>query len=187
MALVVERFDIDGILLVRSQRFGDPRGYFSETYNARTFAEAGIGSSFLQDNLSQSAAAGTIRGLHFQIPPAQQNKLIRVTRGSIFDVAVDLRCGSSTYGRWCGMTLTSEDDAHLFVPSGFAHGYCTLEPDTEVVYKVDEFYAPAYEAGLRWDDPDIAISWPVTAADVIVSDKDAKLPAFRTFISPFQV
>jgi dTDP-4-dehydrorhamnose 3,5-epimerase len=130
---------------------------------------------------------GTIRGLHFQIPPEPQAKLIRVLRGSIFDVAVDLRQGSPTYGYWCAANLTADGGEQLFVPRGFAHGFCTLEANTEVAYKVDGFYAPGCDAGLRWDDPDLAIAWPIAKDDIMVSDKDAKLPYFRGFDSPFKL
>ena len=156
-----------------------------ETYNQRAYAEAGISCVFVQDNQSLSVRRGTIRGLHFQTPPEPQNKLVRVLRGSIFDVAVDLRRGSATYGRSCAATLTADGGEQLFVPVGFAHGFLALEPNTEVAYKTDKFYAPACDAGIRWNDPDLDIAWPVDPADVTVSDKDAKLPGFRTFASPF--
>jgi len=185
--LSVERFDIDGLLLMRPRRLGDSRGYFVETYNSREYQKAGVECLFVQDNQSLSSRRGTVRGLHFQVPPAAQSKLVRVVRGSIVDVAVDLRRASQTYGRWRAVNLNAEDGAQFFVPAGFAHGYCTLEPDTEVAYKVDEFYAPACDAGLRWDDPDIGVDWPVSAAEATVSDKDASLPGFKTFISPFSI
>jgi dTDP-4-dehydrorhamnose 3,5-epimerase len=184
--LAVERLEIQGVFLVQPQRFGDARGYFVETYNARQFAEAGIGCVFLQDNQSLSARPGTIRGLHFQTPPAVQNKLVRVIRGAIFDVAVDLRRGSASYGRWCGATLSDDNGAQLFIPVGFAHGFCTLAPDTVVTYKVDGYYAPACDDGLRWDDPDIGIEWPLAGGQPIISNKDAKLPSFKDFVSPFE-
>ena len=185
MALAVERLDIEGLLLLRPQKFADARGYFTETYNARGFRDAGVFSVFVQDNEAFSSRAGTIRGLHFQVPPAPQAKLIRVLSGSIFDVAVDLRRDRPTYGRWRGVTLSKEENAQFFVPRGFAHGYCTLEPNTKVAYKVDEFYAPACDAGLRWDDPDIGVEWPISPAGAIISDKDANLPSFKSFVSPF--
>jgi dTDP-4-dehydrorhamnose 3,5-epimerase len=185
MSLVIEPFELQGIFLCRLKKFADPRGYFMETYNQRAYAEAGIACVFVQDNQSLSVRRGTIRGLHFQIPPEPQNKLVRVLRGSIFDVAVDLRRSSATYGRSCAATLTADGGEQLFVPAGFAHGFLALEPDTEVAYKTDRFYAPACDAGIRWNDPDLGIAWPVDPADVTVSDKDAKLPGFRTFASPF--
>jgi len=172
-------------LLLRPKKFVDARGYFVETYNARGFAEAGVPSVFVQDNEAFSSRAGTIRGLHFQTPPTAQAKLVRVLSGSIFDVAVDLRRSSRTYGRWRGITLSKGDGAQFFIPAGFAHGYCTLEPDTEVAYKVDAFYAPASDAGLRWDDPDIGVEWPTAPAEAIISGKDANLPSFKSFVSPF--
>jgi dTDP-4-dehydrorhamnose 3,5-epimerase len=187
MALTVEPFDIDGLLLVRPQKFSDSRGHFVETYNYRQFEEAGIGCLFVQDNQSSSSRRGTIRGLHFQIPPAAQSKLVRVVRGSIFDVAVDLRRGSTTYGRWRAVNLNAEEGAQIFVPAGFAHGYCTLEPATEVAYKVDALYAPQCDAGLRWDDPELGVDWPISVGEATVSDKDASLPGFKTFISPFSM
>ena len=176
---------LEGVKLFRPKKFADARGLFFETFNARTYAEAGVACVFVQDNQSLSRKAGTIRGLHFQRPPAAQAKLVRVVRGAIFDVAVDLRRGSPSYGRWCSATLTGDGGEQIFVPTGFAHGFCTLEQDTEVAYKVDSFYAPSCDAGLRWDDPDLAIAWPVRPADATISEKDAVLPFFKNFFSPF--
>ncbi|HET6378610.1 MAG TPA: dTDP-4-dehydrorhamnose 3,5-epimerase [Methylocella sp.] len=176
---------IEGIKVFQPKKFSDARGYFLESYNARTYADAGVDCVFVQDNQSLSRKSGTIRGLHFQRPPAAQAKLVRVLRGSIFDVAVDLRRGSSTYGQWFSIKLTSEGGEQIFVPRGFAHGFCTLEDETEVAYKVDGFYAPDCDAGLRWDDPDLAIVWPVAKEKAILSEKDAILPFFKDFISPF--
>ncbi len=185
--ITVEPLEIAGVLLVRPKKFGDARGYFLESYHARAYAEAGIGTTFVQDNQSLSAKPGTIRGLHFQVPPEPQAKLVRVLKGSIFDVAVDLRRGSETYGKWCAATLTGEGAEQLFIPRGFAHGFCTLEQDTEVAYKVDGFYAPACDAGLRWDDPAIGIVWPIGPAGAMLSDKDGKWPDFTGFTSPFSI
>jgi len=185
--LSIERLEIEAVILVKPKKFGDTRGYFLESYSARAFAEVGIDSVFVQDNQSLSVQRGTIRGLHFQTPPEPQAKLIRVLKGSIFDVVVDLRRGSKTYGRWCSATLTSESAEQLFIPRGFAHGFCTLEPNTEIAYKVDGFYAPACDAGLRWDDPAIGIAWPIQASEVLLSDKDKVLPSFETFVSPFTI
>jgi dTDP-4-dehydrorhamnose 3,5-epimerase len=176
---------LEGVKLFRPKKFVDARGYFCETFNARTYAKAGVACIFVQDNQSLSRKAGTIRGLHFQRPPAAQAKLVRVLRGAIFDVAVDLRRGSSNYARWCSATLTGDGGEQLFVPPGFAHGFCTLEQDTEVSYKVDCFYSPECDDGLRWDDPDLAIAWPVRSADAAISDKDAVLPFFKNFVSPY--
>jgi dTDP-4-dehydrorhamnose 3,5-epimerase len=187
MPLEVKSLELEGVILLRPKKFVDARGYFIETFNARSFAEAGVDSVFVQDNQSMTRKAGTIRGLHFQRPPAAQAKLVRVLRGSIFDVALDLRPVSPSYGHWCSATLTGEGGEQLFVPRGFAHGFCTLEPDTEVAYKVDSFYTPSCDAGLRWDDPDLAIPWPVRPADAVISEKDAGLPFFKAFVSPFGV
>jgi dTDP-4-dehydrorhamnose 3,5-epimerase len=173
-------------MLLKPRRFSDPRGYFVEIYNERVFAAAGITTKFVQDNQSYSAAKGTVRGLHFQLPPAAQAKLVRVLQGSVYDVAIDLRAGSPTYGESDGATLTADGGEQLFVPRGFAHGFCTLEPGTMVAYKVDEFYAPASDSGFIWNDPALAVPWPVGAADAVLSDKDAKLGRFEGFQSPFR-
>ena len=175
---------LPGVLMLKPRRFADSRGYFVETYNQRILAEAGVVAHFVQDNQSFSSKAGTIRGLHFQLPPAAQAKLVRALRGAIFDVAVDLRRGSPTFGRWIGATLTADGGEQLFIPRGFAHAFCTLEDDAEVAYKVDDFYAPKCDSGLIWNDPDLAIAWPVKA-DAILSEKDAKLGSFKDFVSPF--
>jgi len=171
------------VLLTRA--FGDGRGTFSETFNAARFAEHGIRLNFVQDNQSWSAQAGTIRGLHFQSPPKAQDKLVRVVRGRVLDVAVDLRRSSPTYGRWVAEELSAQNRKQLLVPIGFAHGFCTLEPDTEVFYKVTDYYSPADDLGIAWDDPDLAISWPVGKDQVILSDKDSRQPAFRELAACF--
>jgi len=181
----VKELSLPGFKLLKPRRFADSRGHFTETYNERTFAQAGITLRFVQDNQSFSASKWTVRGLHFQLPPAPQAKLVRVLHGSIFDVGVDLRVGSPTYGRWEGVTLSSEGGEQLLVPNGFAHGFCTLQPGTVAAYKVDEFYAPASDSGLIWNDPDLAIGWPVAASEVVLSDKDRKLGRFCDFDSPF--
>jgi dTDP-4-dehydrorhamnose 3,5-epimerase len=175
----------EGVRLFQPKKLSDARGYFVETFNAQFYAAAGVKSAFVQDNQSLSRIAGTIRGLHFQRPPAAQAKLVRVLRGAIFDVVVDLRRGSHTYGQWCAATLTAERGEQIFVPRGFAHGFCTLEPDTEVAYKVDDYYSPSCEGGIRWDDPGLAISWPIRPADAVISEKDSVLPFFESFITPF--
>ena len=185
MPLAVEPLSIAGVLLVTPQRLADSRGYFVESYSQRAFAAAGIAVDFVQDNQSLSTQRGTVRGLHFQLAPEPQAKLVRVLAGSVFDVAVDLRAGSPTYGTWCGATLTAAEGEQLFIPVGFAHGFCTLEADTVVAYKVDGFYNKAAEGGLRWDDPDLAIDWPVPPGEITVSDKDAVLPALRDAPTPF--
>lgn len=167
------------------KRHTDHRGYFAEIYNARDFTALGIPDQFVQDNYSHSQKRGTVRGLHFQSPPHAQAKLIRVARGRILDVVVDLRRASSTYGNHETFDLKAEDDILLYVPTGFAHGFCTLTDDVEVHYKTTDYYAPNHDQGLYWADPDLAINWPVTPEQAIVSDKDAKLPAFKTLTSPF--
>ncbi|GAU80584.1 dTDP-4-dehydrorhamnose 3,5-epimerase [Bosea sp. BIWAKO-01] len=177
--------DLPGLVLVRPRRFGDERGYLMETYSRELFAAAGIAPDFIQDNQSRSAQAGTVRGLHYQAAPAAQAKLVRVLKGAIFDVAVDLRRGSPHCGLWCGTLLNADSDEQIFVPRGFAHGFCTLEPDTEVAYKVDAPYAPQSEGGLFWADPALAIDWPVVSGAATLSEKDAKLPGFAGFTSPF--
>jgi len=176
---------IPEVVLLTPKKHDDDRGWFVETYNRRTLAAAGIDATFVQDNQSLSTQRGTIRGLHFQTAPHMQAKLVRVLQGAVYDVAVDLRAGSPSYGRWCAATLTAEEGQQIFIPAGFAHAFCTLAPDTMVAYKVDGYYARDCEGGLRWDDPDLAIDWPVAAADVHVSDKDARLPLLRDFTSPF--
>ncbi|RXT53751.1 dTDP-4-dehydrorhamnose 3,5-epimerase [Bosea sp. Tri-44] len=181
-----EPLAIPAVVLIRPKKFGDARGYFMETWSAQDFAAAGIGAVFVQDNQSLSAARGVVRGLHFQAPPAAQAKLIRVLKGAIFDVTVDIRRGSPSYGRWCAATLTADGAEQLFVPHGFAHGFCTLEPDTEVVYKVDGPYAPQTEGGIAWDDPELAIDWPVSEAEAQLSGRDVALPGFAGFVSPFR-
>jgi len=172
-------YPISSVKLITPKRFGDSRGYFSEVYSKRDLAAAGIPDEFVQDNVSLSAKAGTIRGLHFQKPPHAQAKLVRVLRGRILDVAVDMRRSSPTYGQHVAVELSSENGAQLYVPVGFAHAFCTLEPDTEVIYKVSSYYAPQSDAGVIWSDPDLAIQWPVEAANVVLSDKDASLPYLR--------
>ena len=178
--------DIPGVLLLKPRYFHDPRGYFVETFNLRDARAAGLIVDFVQDNQAFSHQRGTVRALHFQVPPHAQAKLVRVLRGSVYDVAVDLRAGSPSYGRWTAATLTARGGEQVFVPRGFAHGYCTLEADTEVAYKVDDYYAPDCDRGLIWNDPTLAIDWPVTAAEAVLSDKDRQLPRFADFASPFR-
>jgi dTDP-4-dehydrorhamnose 3,5-epimerase len=182
----VETTAIPGVLLLRPRFFHDARGYFVETYNARAAHDAGLTAEFVQDNEARSLKRGTVRALHFQVPPKVQAKLVRVLCGSVFDVAVDLRRGSPDYGRWISATLTARGGEQLFVPRGFGHGYCTLEDDTVVAYKVDDYYAPECERGLAWDDPALKIDWPVSPATAVLSDKDRKLPGFADFAAPFR-
>ena len=176
---------IPDVVMVVPHRFGDARGYFVETYNARSYAGIGIDAAFVQDNESLSAQKGTVRGLHFQVPPMAQAKLVRVLKGAVMDVVVDIRRGSPTYGKWCSVTLTAHGGEQLFIPRGFAHGFCTLEAATEVAYKVDAYYAPECDTGILWNDPEIGIAWPVDAATAILSQKDRGLALLRDFASPF--
>jgi dTDP-4-dehydrorhamnose 3,5-epimerase len=164
------------VLLITPKRHGDARGWFSETWNRATLAKAGLDYDFVQDNQAFSAARGTVRGLHFQRAPYAQAKLMRVLRGAIYDVAVDIRPDSATYGRWVGVTLTAEGGEQLLVPRGFAHGYCTTLPDTELAYKVDNAYAPDAEGGLLWNDPRLGIDWPVRDDEAVINARDASLP-----------
>lgn len=167
---------IPDVKLISPKYFRDDRGYFVETYRADRLTAAGVDIVFVQDNQSLSVPAGTIRGLHFQTPPRAQDKLVRCIRGSILDIAVDIRRGSPTYGRHVAVRLSAEDGLQLLVPKGFAHGFCTLEPDTEVVYKVSDYYAPECDRGLAWDDPALGISWPVAADAAVLSPKDRTHP-----------
>jgi dTDP-4-dehydrorhamnose 3,5-epimerase len=178
MAISVESLAVPAVKLVRPQRFGDDRGFFSETYARPAFAAAGIGIEFVQDNHSLSAARGTVRGLHFQIPPFAQAKLVRVVRGAIRDVAVDLRRGSPTYGRHVAVVLSAKEWNQVFLPVGFAHGFATLEDDTEVIYKTSAVYAPAHDKGVLWNDPDLSIAWGIAPEDAVLSDKDKVQPRF---------
>jgi dTDP-4-dehydrorhamnose 3,5-epimerase len=164
------------VKLVRTKRIADLRGYFAEVYVQHDFAMAGIADGFVQDNQSFSIAAGTVRGLHFQIFPFAQAKLVRVLRGRILDVVVDLRRSSRTFGRHVAVELSAENGDQLFVPAGFAHGFCTLAPNTEVFYKVSNVYSANHDRGLNWADPALGIPWPVTERQVILSEKDKALP-----------
>ena len=176
---------LEGVVVITPRRFGDARGFFSETWNARAFAEAGFDLGFVQDNHSKSAPAGTVRGLHFQAPPHAQDKLVRVVRGRVIDVAVDIRKGSPSYGHWVAEELSAENGCQLLVPKGFLHGFATLEPDTEVLYKCTDLYAPQTEGAVRFDDPDLGIDWGVAPEQATLSDKDAKAPRFAELDSPF--
>ncbi len=177
---------IAGLVLLETRTFSDHRGYFRETYRQDRLTEIlGRRVDFTQDNESWSKSAGVLRGLHFQRPPHVQAKLVRVVRGAVFDVAVDLRAGSPTYGRWEGFELTADNGRQLFVPEGLAHGFVTLVDDTVVSYKTSDFYAPECEGGLRWNDPDLAIDWPLKGREPIVSEKDGLLPFFSQSV-PFE-
>lgn len=179
MAIVVSELPISGLKMIKSKKFGDHRGFFSETYNKQEFAQAGMDLIFVQDNHSLSAEKGTIRGLHFQIPPFAQDKLVRVTRGRILDVALDLRRSSPTCGQWASAEISADEWNQLLVPIGFAHAFCTLEPNTEVIYKVTNYYSPSHELGVLWNDPDLTITWPIVAQDAVLSEKDRKLPRLK--------
>ncbi|MEW6252577.1 MAG: dTDP-4-dehydrorhamnose 3,5-epimerase [Planctomycetota bacterium] len=184
--LTVVATRIPAVKLLIPKRFADPRGFFSETYNARRLAEVGIDLHWVQDNHSLSTERGVVRGLHFQLPPFAQDKLVRVTRGRIFDVAVDLRRSSPTYGQHVAAELSAQEWNQILVPVGFAHGFCTLEPDTEVLYKVTNYYAPEHDAGLLWNDPDLAIPWPIAPEEALLSEKDQRQPRFAGLLSPFE-
>lgn len=179
--------EIAGLRLVEPKKFGDHRGFFSETYNRRRLAEAGFAAEFVQDNHSFSGAEGVVRGLHFQSPPFAQGKLVRVIRGAILDVAVDIRRGSPTFGDHAAVELSAVNWRQLLVPAGFAHGFVTLEPDTEVLYKVTAYYAPEHDHGILWSDPALGISWPVSPEAAVVSDKDRLQPRLADIASPFRL
>ena len=174
--MIVEQTAIPGVLVITPKRFLDGRGFFSETWKASSFAEAGIDVSFVQDNHARSDEKGVVRGLHLQIGPNAQGKLVRVVRGSIWDVAVDARPGSPTYGKHAGAVLSAENWQQLWVPAGLLHGYCTLEPDTEVIYKVTAPWDREAERGIIWNDPELAVPWPIAPGEAILSDKDKLLP-----------
>ncbi len=181
----VRELSIPEVKMLIPERLGDDRGFLAEVYNRRALAEAGIDVEFVQDNHSSSRRRGTVRGLHFQAPPRAQVKLVRVVRGSVFDVAVDLRRGSPTYRRHASAVLSAEAGNQLLVPVGFAHGFMTLEPDTEVVYKVSDHYAPDRERGLLWNDPALGIRWPLPERDAVLSDRDRRQPTLGELVTPF--
>ena len=175
---------LPGVLLLKPRRHGDTRGFFSESWNRETLAQQGITIDFVQDNHSLSAQPGTVRGLHFQSPPHAQAKLVRCGRGRLFDVAVDIRKGSPTFGQWVGYELSFENGLQLLVPTGFLHGFATREPDTEIIYKCSDYYAPECDGAVHFDDPDIGIDWGLEGAPVL-SEKDAIAPRMAAFDSPF--
>ena len=168
--------EISDIKIIRPKRHGDARGFFSEVFREDVLHEHGIDVRFIQENHSLSVEAGVVRGLHFQVPPCAQSKLLRVVAGAIFDVVVDLRHSSPTWGRHVAVRLSAAEWNQLFVPAGFAHGFCTLEPNTEVVYKVDGYYSAEHDRGLLWNDPALAIAWPVGVASAVLSDRDRRHP-----------
>jgi len=184
MSCAVKDYPLTGLKLITPKKFGDNRGFFSETYNAQTLAELGIRERFVQDNHSLSVEKGVVRGLHYQKPPDAQAKLVRVSRGSILDVAVDIRRGSPTYGQHVAVELSADNWSQLYIPAGFAHGFCTMAPDTELQYKVSDYYAPASDAGILWNDPALGIAWPEFAGAQL-SPKDLALPRFADIDTPF--
>lgn len=173
----IETLDIDGVLEITPRRFGDARGFFCETWSRQRLADAGIDIDWVQDNQSRSEDAFVLRGLHFQLAPFAQDKLVRVLRGAIFDVAVDLRQDKPSFGKWTSRVLTAAEGNQLLVPRGFAHGFLTLEPGVEVAYKVSAPYSPAHDRSLRWNDPSIAIDWPLHGNEPILSPKDRDAPS----------
>jgi dTDP-4-dehydrorhamnose 3,5-epimerase len=185
MAPEIRSLAIPDVKLITPRIFRDGRGFFSETYSRRDMSQAEIGCEFVQDNQSLSHARGVIRGLHYQAEPHAQGKLVRVTKGVIFDVAVDIRQGSPTFGQHVTATLSAANWSQLWIPVGFAHGFCTLEPDTEMIYKVTDYYAPECDRGIAFDDPDLGIAWPVGPAEATLSDKDRRHPRLRDLPAQF--
>ena len=181
----IDPLGLPGLCVLTPARFGDARGYFSESWNRARMVEAGFDVDFVQDNHSLSAAANTVRGLHFQAPPHAQAKLVRCGRGVLFDVAVDIRKGSPTYGQWAGVELSAENGKQLLIPAGFAHGFVTRAPDTEIIYKCSDYYAPECEGAIRFDDADIGIDWGLTG-EAILSGKDSEAGSLAEFDSPFE-
>ena len=179
----VQEAPLPGVYILEPRRHGDERGFFSESWNARQMAGAGLDVAFVQDNHSLSTETGTLRGLHYQAPPHAQAKLVRCGRGSLFDVAVDVRRGSATYGRWFGLELSFDNGRQLLIPTGFLHGFVTLEPDTEIIYKCSDYYAPEADGAVRWDS--CGIDWPLSAPPRL-SPKDAAAPALADWVSPFE-
>ncbi|MEQ3624493.1 MAG: dTDP-4-dehydrorhamnose 3,5-epimerase [Celeribacter sp.] len=182
--MIVEQTSLPGVLVLEPARFKDARGVFSESWNRRTMARHGITVEFVQDNHSLSERAGTVRGLHFQAPPHAQAKLVRCGRGRLFDVAVDIRQGSPTYGHWVGVELSCANGRQLLIPEGFAHGFATREPDTEIIYKCSDHYAPEADGAVRFDCPDLGIDWGLEGAPIL-SEKDAAAPPLAGFQTPF--
>lgn len=181
----VKKTKIEGVLIIEPKLFGDARGYFLESFNAKEFAEkTGVDVTFVQDNESKSKYS-VLRGMHFQLPPFTQSKLVRVVKGRVLDVVVDIRKGSPTYGKYEMCELTEDNHRQFFVPKGMAHGFCVLSEEAIFQYKCDDFYHPEAEGAIAWDDPDIAISWPIPSEDVILSDKDKHHPFLKNFDSPF--
>jgi dTDP-4-dehydrorhamnose 3,5-epimerase len=185
MSLEIQLLDIPDVKVISTKKHADLRGFFSETYSKKEFAEAGIHLEFVQDNHSMSSQAGTLRGLHYQGHPFAQDKLVRVVSGRILDVAVDLRRTSPTFGRWVGTEISAEKWNQILVPIGFAHGICTLEPNTQLIYKVSNYYSPQHDFGIRWNDRDIGVKWPFPDDQLILSDKDKRQPFFKDVVNWF--
>ncbi len=183
--MLIEETGLSGLKILMPRRFGDSRGFFSESWNRKALEENGIFQNFVQDNHSLSAKVNTVRGLHFQAPPHAQAKLVRCGRGRLFDVAVDIRKGSPTYGKWFGLELSFENGKQLLIPEGFLHGFATREPDTEIIYKCTDYYVPSADGAVRFDDPEIGIEWNLVGAPIL-SDKDATAPLMANFASPFR-
>ncbi|WP_342452365.1 dTDP-4-dehydrorhamnose 3,5-epimerase [Pararoseomonas baculiformis] len=183
--VTAQPFSIQGPLLITVRRFGDHRGYFMETYSRPDFEAVGVPDSFVQDNQSLSATPGTLRGMHFQLPPRAQGKLVRVLQGTILDIVVDIRRASPSFGQHIACQLSSDSGEQFYVPAGFAHGFVTLEPDTIVAYKVTDTYAPECDRGLAWDDPDLALPWPDLPGGPVLSDKDRRHPRLRDLPDAF--
>jgi len=183
----VRHLGLDGLLEIRPAKIEDERGYFSEVYRQDVLQQHGCNASFVQDNQSLSIRSGTIRGIHFQSHPAAQGKLVRCLSGRIFDVAVDLRNGSATFGKWQSVTLSPEENNQLWVPVGFGHGFCTLEPDSTIAYRVTSYYSPENDKGLAWNDPELAIDWPEIADRRTLSTKDRQLPTLQELPAFFSV
>lgn len=176
----IETTQLPGVLVITPRVFTDPRGFIFESYSQQTFRSHGIETTFVQDNHSKSAR-GTLRGLHFQLPPVAQVKLVRAIRGAIWDVAVDLRVGSPTFGQWCGVELSAENFRQLYVPIGFAHGFCVLSDVAEVLYKTSNFYSPAHEHGIIWNDPTLGVAWPIT--EPLLSVRDQRAGALAEYLA----
>jgi dTDP-4-dehydrorhamnose 3,5-epimerase len=185
MSLLIRTLEIPDVKIITAKKHNDSRGFFSETYSKKAFAEAGITPDFVQDNHWMSPQVGTLRGLHYQGHPFAQDKLVRVVSGRIYDVAVDIRRASPTFGNWVAAEISSDEWNQILVPIGFAHAICTLEPNTQVIYKVSRYYAPQYEFGFCWNDRDLAITWPFPEDRLVLSNKDKNLPFFKNVVSVF--
>jgi len=181
----IENTTLPGVLILKPRRFRDERGFFSESWSRHNMREAGLNFDFVQDNHSMSMRAGTVRGMHFQAPPHAQTKLVRCGRGRLLDVAVDIRKGSPTFGEYVAVELSFENGQQLLIPRGFLHGFVTLLPETEIIYKCDDYYAPECDGAVRFDDPDVGIDWGIAPEDAILSDKDRAAPLLKNFDSPF--